>query len=88
MTLAKLKGWALAALAVLLAVAAAFASGWRKGSAGKEDELVREQLEGQLLRQEAVQAEIIEAVQDRQEVEDDVQGDASARDRLRDRWGS
>lgn len=88
MILAKLKGWALATLAILLAVAAAFATGWRKGSSGKEDELVREQQEAQLERQEAVQAEVIEAVQARQEVQGEVDVAEDPRSRLRDRWRS
>ena len=44
----KLKGYAIMAGAIIVALGVAFFSGWRKGSSGKEDELEREHLEQEL----------------------------------------
>ena len=86
----KLKGYAVMAGAIILALFVAFFSGWRKGSSGKEDELEREHLEQELQRQQEGHRQVVEAVQDRQEVQDvvDTAAPADNRQALRDRWGS
>ena len=86
----KLKGYAVMAGAIILALFVAFFSGWRKGSSGKEDELECEHLEQELARQQEGHRQVVEAVQDRQEVQDavDTAAPADNRQALRDRWGS
>lgn len=86
----KLKGYAVMAGAIVLALFVAFFGGWRKGSSGKEDELEREHLEQELQRQQEGHRQVVEAVQDRQEVQDavDTAAPADNRQALRDRWGS
>ena len=86
----KLKGYAITAGAIIIALAVAFFSGWRKGSSsGKEDELERERLEQELERQQEGHRQVVEAVEDRQEIEDavDTAAPADNRQALRDRWG-
>ena len=86
----KLKGYAVMAGAIILALFVAFFSGWRKGSSGKEDELEREYLEQELARQQEGHRQVVQAVEDRQEVQDavDTAAPADNRQALRDRWGS
>lgn len=86
----KLKGYAIMAGAVIIALGVAFFSGWRKGSSGKEDELEREYLEQELARQQEGHRLVVQAVEDRQEVQDavDTAAPADNRQALRDRWGS
>ena len=86
----KLKGYAIMAGAIIIALGVAFFSGWRKGSSGKEDELEREHLEQQLARQQEGHRLVVQAVEDRQEVQDavDTAAPADNRQALRDRWGS
>lgn len=86
----KLKGYAIMAGAVIIALGVAFFSGWRKGSSGKEDELEREYLEQELARQQEGHRQVVQAVEDRQEVQDavDTAAPADNRQALRDRWGS
>lgn len=86
----KLKGYAIAFGLFIVAVAVAFFSGWRRGSEGKEDELQREYLEQELQRQQDGHRRVVDAVEDRQEVQDavDTAPPADNRSRLRDRWGS
>ena len=86
----KLKGYAIMAGAIIVALGVAFFSGWRKGSSGKEDELEREYLEQELARQQEGHRQVVQAVEDRQEVEDavDTAAPADNRQALRDRWGS
>ena len=86
----KLKGYAITAGAIIIALFVAFFSGWRKGSSGKEDELEREHLEQQLARQQEGHRQVVQAVEDRQEVQDavDTAAPADNRQALRDRWGS
>ena len=86
----KLKGYAIMAGAVIVALGVAFFSGWRKGSSGKEDELEREHLEQQLARQQEGHRQGVQAGEDRQEVQDavDTAAPADNRQALRDRWGS
>lgn len=86
----KLKGYAIMAGAVIIALGVAFFSGWRKGSSGKEDELEREHLERELARQQEGHRRVVQAVEDRQEVQDavDTAAPADNRQALRDRWGS
>lgn len=86
----KLKGYAVMAGAIILALFVAFFSGWRKGSSGKEDELEREHLEQELARQQEGHRRVVQAVEDRQEVQDavDTAAPADNRQALRDRWGS
>ena len=86
----KLKGYAITAGAIIIALFVAFFSGWRKGSSGKEDELERERLEQELERQQEGRRQVVEAVEDRQEIEDavDTAAPADNRQALRDRWGS
>ena len=87
---AKLKGYALMAAAVVAALAVAFLSGWRKGGQAAENELERDHLEQELQRQQEGHRQVVEAVQDRQEVQDavDTAAPADNRQALRDRWGS
>ena len=86
----KLKGYAIMAGAIIVALGVAFFSGWRKGSSGKEDELEREYLEQELARQQEGRRQVVQAVEDRQEVQDavDTAAPADNRQALRDRWGS
>ena len=86
----KLKGYAIMAGAIIIALFVAFFSGWRKGSSGKEDELEREYLEQELARQQEGHRQVVQAVEDRQEVQDaaDTAAHADNRQALRDRWGS
>lgn len=86
----KLKGYAVMAGAIVLALFVVFFSGWRKGSSGKEDELEREHLEQELARQQEGHRLVVQAVEDRQEVQDavDTAAPADNRQALRDRWGS
>lgn len=86
----KLKGYAIMAGAIIIAMGVAFFSGWRKGSSGKEDELEREHLEQELARQQEGHRLVVQAVEDRQEVQDavDTAAPADNRQALRDRWGS
>lgn len=86
----KLKGYAIMAGAIIIALGVAFFSGWRKGSSGKEDELEREYLEQELARQQEDHRQVVQAVEDRQEVQDavDTAAPADNRQALRDRWGS
>lgn len=86
----KLKGYAIMAGAIIIALGVAFFSGWRKGSSGKEDELEREHLEQELARQQEGHRLVVQAVEDRQEVQDavDTAAPADSRQALRDRWGS
>ena len=86
----KLKGYAVMAGAIILALFVAFFSGWRKGSSGKEDELEREHLEQELARQQEGHRLVVQVVEDRQEVQDavDTAAPADNRQALRDRWGS
>ena len=87
----KLKGYAIMAGAIIVALGVAFFSGWRKGSSsGKEDELEREHLEQELARQQEGRRLVVQAVEDRQEVQDavDTAAPADNRQALRDRWGS
>ena len=91
----KLKGYAIMAGAIIVALGVAFFSGWRKGSSGKEDELEREYLEREYLEQELQRQQeghrqVVQAVEDRQEVQDavDTAAPADNRQALRDRWGS
>ena len=86
----KLKGYAIMAGAIIVALFVAFFSGRRKGSAGKEDELEREHLEQELARQQEGHRQVVQAVEDRQEVQDavDTAAPADNRQALRDRWGS
>ena len=86
----KLKGYAIMAGAIIVALGVAFFIGWRKGSSGKEDELEREHLEQELARQQEGHRQVVQAVEDRQEVQDAVGTAAPADNRqaLRDRWGS
>ena len=86
----KLKGYAIAFGLFIAALAVAFFSGWRKGSDGKEDELQREYLEQELARQQEGHRQVVQAVEDRQEVQDavDTAAPADNRQALRDRWGS
>ena len=86
----KLKGYAIMAGAIIVALFVAFFSGWRKGSSGKEDELEREYLEQELQRQQEGHRQVVQAVEDRQEVQDavDTAAPADNRQALRDRWGS
>ena len=86
----KLKGYAIMAGAIIIALGVAFFSGWRKGSNGKEDELEREYLEQELARQQEGHRQVVQAVEDRQEVQDavDTAAPADNRQALRDRWGS
>jgi len=86
----KLKGYAIMAGAIIIALGVAFFSGWRKGSSGKEDELEREYLEQELARQQEGHRQVVQAVEDRQEVQDavDTAAPADNRQALRDRWGS
>lgn len=86
----KLKGYAIMAGAIITALGVAFFSGWRKGSSGKEDELEREYLEQELARQQEGHRQVVQAVEDRQEVQDavDTAAPADNRQALRDRWGS
>ena len=86
----KLKGYAIMAGAIIIALGVAFFSGWRKGSSGKEDELEREYLEQELQRQQEGHRQVVQAVEDRQEVQDavDTAAPADNRQALRDRWGS
>ena len=86
----KLKGYAIMAGAIIVALGVAFFSGWRKGSSGKEDELEREYLEQELARQQEGRRLVVQAVEDRQEVQDavDTAAPADNRQALRDRWGS
>ena len=86
----KLKGYAIMAGAIIIALGVAFFSGWRKGSSGKEDELEREYLEQELARQQEGHRQVVQAVEDRQEVQDavDTAAPAGNRQALRDRWGS
>lgn len=86
----KLKGYAIMAGAIIVALGVAFFSGWRKGSSGKEDELEREYLEQELARQQEGHRQVVQAVEDRQEVQDavDTAAPADNRQALRDRWGS
>lgn len=86
----KLKGYAIMAGAIIVALGVAFFSGWRKGSSGKEDELEREYLEQELARQQEGHRLVVQAVEDRQEVQDavDTAAPADNRQALRDRWGS
>ena len=86
----KLKGYAIMAGAIIIALGVAFFSGWRKGGSGKEDELEREYLEQELARQQEGHRQVVQAVEDRQEVQDavDTAAPADNRQALRDRWGS
>lgn len=86
----KLKGYAIMAGAIIIALGVAFFSGWRKGSSGKEDELEREHLEQELARQQEGHRLVVQAVEGRQEVQDavDTAAPADNRQALRDRWGS
>ena len=86
----KLRGYAIMAGAIIVALFVAFFSGWRKGSSGKEDELEREYLEQELARQQEDHRQVVQAVEDRQEVQDavDTAAPADNRQALRDRWGS
>lgn len=86
----KLKGYAIMAGAIIVALGVAFFSGWRKGSSGKEDELEREYLEQELARQQEGHRQVVQAVEDRQEVQDavDTAAPVDNRQALRDRWGS
>lgn len=86
----KLKRYAIMAGAIIIALGVAFFSGWRKGSSGKEDELEREHLEQELARQQEGHRLVVQAVEDRQEVQDavDTAAPADNRQALRDRWGS
>lgn len=86
----KLKRYAIMAGAIIIALGVAFFSGWRKGSSGKEDELEREHLEQELARQQEGHRRVVQAVEDRQEVQDavDTAAPADNRQALRDRWGS
>ena len=86
----KLKGYAIMAGAIIVALGVAFFSGWRKGSSGKEGELEREYLEQELARQQEGHRQVVQAVEDRQEVQDavDTAAPADNRQALRDRWGS
>ena len=86
----KLRGYAIMAGAIIVALFVAFFSGWRKGSSGKEDELEREYLEQELARQQEGHRQVVQAVEDRQEVQDavDTAAPADNRQALRDRWGS
>ena len=86
----KLKGYAIMAGAIIIALGVAFFSGWRKGSSVKEDELDLEYLEQELARQQEGHRQVVQAVEDRQEVQDAVDTAAPADNRraLRDRWGS
>ena len=86
----KLKGYAIMAGAIIIALGVALFSGWRKGSSGKEDELEREHLEQELARQQEGHRRVVQAVEDRQEVQDavDTAAPADNRQALRDRWGS
>lgn len=86
----KLKGYAIMAGAIIVALGVAFFSGWRKGSSGKEDELEREYLEQELARQQEGHRQVVQAVEGRQEVQDavDTAAPADNRQALRDRWGS
>ena len=86
----KLKGYAIMAGAIIVALGVAFFSGWRKGSSGKEDELEREHLEQERARQQEGHRRVVQAVEDRQEVQDavDTAAPADNRSKLRDRWGS
>ena len=86
----KLKGYAIMVGAIIIALGVAFFSGWRKGSSGKEDELEREYLEQELARQQEGHRQVVQAVEDRQEVQDvvDTAAPADNRQALRDRWGS
>lgn len=86
----KLKGYAIMAGAIIIALGVAFFSGWRKGTSGKEDELEREYLEQELARQQEGHRQVVQAVEDRQEVQDavDTAAPADNRQALRDRWGS
>ena len=86
----KLKGYAIMAGAIIVALGVAFFSGWRKGSSGKEDELEREHLEQELARQQEGHRLVVQVVEDRQEVQDavDTAAPADNRQALRDRWGS
>lgn len=86
----KLKGYAIMAGAIIIALGVAFFSGWRKGSSGKEDELEREHLEQELARQQEGHRRVVQAVEDRQEVQDavDTAAPEDNRQALRDRWGS
>ena len=86
----KLKGYAIMAGAIIIALGVAFFSGWLKGSSGKEDELEREHLEQELARQQEGHRLVVQAVEDRQEVQDavDTAAPADNRQALRDRWGS
>ena len=86
----KLRGYAIMAGAIIVALGVAFFSGWRKGSSGKEDELEREYLEQELARQQEGHRQVVQAVEDRQEVQDavDTAAPADNRQALRDRWGS
>ena len=86
----KLKGYAIMAGAIIIALGVAFFSGWRKGSSGKEDELEREYLEQELARQQEGHRQVVEAVEERREVQDvvDTEEPENNRQHLRDRWGS
>ena len=86
----KLKGYAIMAGAIIVALGVAFFSGRRKGSSGKEDELEREHLEQELQRQQEGHRQVVEAVEERREVQDvvDTEEPENNRQRLRDRWGS
>ena len=86
----KLKGYAIMAGAIIIALGVAFFSGWRKGSSGKEDELEREYLEQELARQQEGHRQVVQAVEHRHEVQDavDTAAPADNRQALRDRWGS
>ena len=86
----KLRGYAIMAGAIIVALFVAFFSGWRKGSSGKQDELEREYLEQELARQQEDHRQVVQAVEDRQEVQDavDTAAPADNRQALRDRWGS
>lgn len=86
----KLKGYAIMAGAIIVALGVAFFIGWRKGSSGKEDELEREYLEQELARQQEGHRQVVQAVEDRQEVQGavDTAAPADNRQALRDRWGS
>jgi len=87
---AKLKGYALMAAAVIAALAVAFLSGWRKGGQGAENELERDHLEQELERQQEGHRQVVEAVEERREVQDvvDTEEPENNRQHLLDRWRS
>ena len=90
MILAKLKGYALMAAAVIAALAVAFLSGWRKGGKAAENELERDHLEQELERQQEGHRQVVEAVEERREVQDvvDTEEPENNRQHLLDRWRS